>query len=239
MNCGGLLLISYILIYMLFKINEQLEVDFHPASFLHGGTFADSDGKDIMEIEQVNYVYDNIIKHPNPVFVDVGANIGVYSLLNKEKGFKIYSFEPHPIANLITNENVKRNKTNTVVFPYGLGEKDLTTYLNIPEELSHAGLTHISPNDEETLIKVEVKRMDQVITEKPTHIKIDVEGFELMVLQGMGNLLDHQPELFLEVDSGHMSKYNITIEQLNNFLREKGYKYETQYSNHDYYYTKD
>ena len=224
---------------MIHRINEELEIDFHPASLLHGGTFTDFDGEAIMELDQVKYVYEQIIKHPNPVFVDVGANIGVYSLLNKEKGFKIYSFEPHPVAHLITSENVKRNNTNTEVFNFGLGDEEIATYLNIPEEISHAGLTHISPDNEETIIKTKIKRLDQVIKEKPTHIKIDVEGFELMVLKGMGDLLDHQPELFLEVDERHMSKYGITIKQLNDYLREKGYMYETQYSNYDYHYVKD
>ena len=60
-----------------------------------------------------------------------------------------------------------------------------------------------------------------------------------MVLKGMGDLLDHQPELFLEVDERHMSKYGITIKQLNDYLREKGYIYETQYSDYDYHYVKD
>lgn len=221
------------------KLNEDLDIDFHPASYSFGGTFVEFDGKEIMELSQFNYVYENVIKHDNPIFVDVGANIGLYSVINKAKGFKVYSFEPHPIANLITNENVRRNKTNTVVYDYGLGEENITSYLNISEDISDAGLTHISPNNQETFTKVEIRRMDEIIKEKPTHIKIDVEGFELMVLKGMGGLLDHNPELFIEVEPKWMEKYNITIDDLTDYLKEKGYKYEYRYSDYDYHYTKD
>ena len=63
-----------------------------------------------MERDIFNYVYDIIKTYDNPVFIDVGANSGLYSVMNKIKGFKTYSFEPHPHIRINTQRKHKKEQ---------------------------------------------------------------------------------------------------------------------------------
>ena len=79
--------------------------------------------------------------------------------------------------------------------------------------------------------------MDSIIKEKPTHLKIDVEGYELYVLKGMGELLSELPELFIELNDTLLNRAGTSKKEVYEFLKEKGYKYETNLGQHNYHIT--
>lgn len=220
---------------MLIELNSDITIDFHPSTPLFGGTFTTEEGEDVMERDIFNYVYDNIKGYDNPVFIDVGANSGLYSVMNKAKGFKIYSFEPHPILELILKENIRRNNCNSEVFVTALGDEEKESYLSHYDQPWKAGYTHIQ--DDIKIIPVQIKRMDSLIKEKPTHIKIDVEGYELYVLKGMGELLSDLPELFIELNDTLLKRAGTSKKEVYDFLKEKGYKYQSDLGEHNYHIT--
>lgn len=222
---------------MIIKLNSELSIDFHPSTPLFGGTFTTEYGEDIMERDLFNYVYSNIKLHNNPVFIDVGANSGLYSVMNKTKGFKIYSFEPHPILELILKENIKRNNCNTEVFITALGETEGKSYLSHYDEAWKAGYTHIQ--EEINIIPVTIMRMDSLIKEKPTHVKMDVEGYEYHVLKGMGDLLSNHPELFVELNDKFLRRCGGSKEEVISFLRNEGYRYINDLGENNFHITKN
>jgi FkbM family methyltransferase len=136
----------------------------------------------------------------NPVILDVGANIGEWSLKIDSliDGCIIHAFEPAAETFIVLSESTKKSP-NIRVYNFGLGSKNGPQKLFYDEELSgKASLTkrnlkHI--NLEFDLSEhVAVKRLDTFLVENsvmPDFLKIDVEGHELAVLEGLGDYINN------------------------------------------------
>jgi FkbM family methyltransferase len=131
-----------------------------------------------------------------PVILDVGANIGQWSLLINSNiaECEIYAFEPAKETFQILKEKTE-GFSNIHALNYGCGEANGSNYLFYDEvksgmaSLSKRNLEHLNLNFEEFEI-VEIMRLDEIIkglSIKPNFLKIDVEGHELAVLKGLGN----------------------------------------------------
>jgi FkbM family methyltransferase len=127
---------------------------------------------------------------PGDTVVDVGANIGIHTLhLSRAVGpdGRVLAFEPDPNNFALLIENLRGNDCENVrAFPWALGDLDRTTTLYTCEQnkgyQSFADLTG-SGNP----ISVEVRRGADVFGHhKPSLIKIDVEGAEPIVFEGLG-----------------------------------------------------
>jgi hypothetical protein len=56
-----------------------------------------------------------------------------------------------------------------------------------------------------------------------THVKIDVEGYEMFVLRGMKRILEQKPVLYLEMIESNFQNYSYTSTDIINFLEKFGY----------------
>ena len=141
-------------------------------------------------------------------FWDVGANSGQHSLLLSRYVETVHAFEPYPeIANLFEN-NISRNQlTNITLHRIGLGDRDTSLPFYAPRG-SNRG---IGSFDQESIAKgnqlagdIAVRAGDGLDTlQKPTLIKIDVEGVEKSVLIGLKETLTcSRPVIVLEVSYG-------------------------------------
>ncbi len=207
---------------MIKEIYKGLKIDFHPASFIIGGSWIDEYAKELGERKTFDFIYNNIKKHKNPVFVDIGANIGIYSFINKNKGFKIYAFEPNPVAYLALQENLKLNQTNTEIFNVACGSEDSNMFLTPIDIIWQAGMVAIT--DQDTYLPTKVVRVEDYVKEKVTHVKIDIEGFEPEALKGMERILKEDgPTLFLEINEEYLNAYQWTKDGLVEYLQSLGY----------------
>ncbi|MFZ1744757.1 MAG: FkbM family methyltransferase [Nitrospirales bacterium] len=131
--------------------------------------------------------------NPGDVVFDVGANIGLYTLpMSRAVGANgtVVSFEPDPDNLRILKHNIAANNCNNVlVMPFALGtedgEMDLYQVDSNRGYLSFADLSGTGRS-----VKVRVRRGDNVLREqgidKPSIVKIDVEGAEPLVISGLG-----------------------------------------------------
>lgn len=137
------------------------------------------------------------------VVVDIGANIGYYTLIFAGRvGVKgnVFSYEPEKTNFCRLQENIAENKlTNTQAFQTALGDKVETRFLY----LSNNSSTH-SLGDNSRLknpVKVSVETLDDSLRSfdnPPVDIiKMDVEGAELLALEGMRKTLARSPHLVL------------------------------------------
>jgi FkbM family methyltransferase len=127
------------------------------------------------------------------LFVDVGANVGVYTVLSvAEVGATTISIEPIPQTFDLLAQNVLINdaKKKVEIFNVGLGKefgklifsKNFDTVNHVVAEGENVGDT----------IEVEIKTLDSICSNRiPSLIKIDVEGFETEVLAGASSVLQH------------------------------------------------
>ena len=127
---------------------------------------------------------------PNGVFVDIGANAGIYSLFSakllKEHG-TILAFEPNPtmINRLKANIGFNSFAQKIKLFEYGLSNKEEVLSLNL-DPTNLGGSSIVEHQDSASKISVLCRPLLKVLSEeKINHIdilKIDVEGAEEMVL---------------------------------------------------------
>jgi FkbM family methyltransferase len=165
-------------------------------------------------------------------FVDVGANVGVFSTLvgTRIPGVHITAVEPFPPVRKDLESNLALNHLGadvvTVVSSAVSEEEGEATFevlerdvLNRLAPAGTVGATH-------TGIQVAVTTLDDLVghsTPPPALIKVDVEGSELLVLRGARRLLaDHSPVLLFE-HCGHGSQFGITPAAMRSFLTDVGY----------------
>ena len=133
---------------------------------------------------------------PGDQYVDVGANIGLTSLLARRRigaTGKGVAFEPNPAAfTRLRNHFTLNGITNFDLIPRAVADSESALYLFVPRDEMLLG-TFVPERDEGTRVKVQAEPADRYLAafdpNKPILIKIDVEGFEVQVLRGMQSLL--------------------------------------------------
>ncbi len=124
---------------------------------------------------------------PDDLVFDIGANIGFTARLFLESGARVIAFEPSPKAFRLLAKNLE-----------GLGDARQLAVAERPgkvffEECAQLNLSHLADRG----IEVEAVTVDS-LPERPTFIKIDVEGFEASVLKGATETLKAGPTIFFE-----------------------------------------
>lgn len=129
------------------------------------------------------------------VYWDVGANIGTHALLpaaaNPEAS--VIAVEPHHrnIAKLIRNKTLN-DLENVTILPVALSDRNGTAALHGEEDRPGYGSFSLVDTSAETVADVPVRPGDDVIEDgvpTPSVVKIDVEGGELAVLDGLEGTL--------------------------------------------------
>ena len=145
-------------------------------------------GKGGWEKEITDFVKQNL--KPGQTFVDVGACIGYYTLLANKLGANVKAFEPSSENYEVLEKNLKLNSANIgniltskVAISDKTGEADL---YDLDEESQGERAIRENGNKHEKVMTI---RLDKVLDKAPDMIKIDVEGHERQVLEGMGDLL--------------------------------------------------
>ena len=125
------------------------------------------------------------------LFVDVGANVGSYTVLAcTVKQARGCCFEPIPLTYARLNDNLVLNNLSTRVTAHNVGLADVDGELMFTVErdcMNHV----VQPGDNgEKAVAVPVRTLDSMLAgESPAVIKIDVEGFETPVLKGASSVL--------------------------------------------------
>jgi FkbM family methyltransferase len=135
--------------------------------------------------------------HPEDHVWDIGANIGSYSLLAAASGTSVTAFEPgaDARADLLANADANDLRDRVDATPYALGDWTGQGVL-LPAERSGIRELRRDADEGDT---VPVARGDGLDLPAPDVIKIDVEGAELAVLDGLGQLLQDARALYVEV----------------------------------------
>ncbi len=127
-------------------------------------------------------------------FIDVGANIGCYSVcLSSISSVKsIYAFEPAPEAYKEMKRNISLQRVPELFRPFDIAVSDKGGEVQLYLVGPLAGNNSVERIDKSTSsVTVKSAPLDEIIPIKneTIGIKIDVEGHELQVLNGMKNLL--------------------------------------------------
>ena len=173
---------------------------------------------------EVAAVIRNHLK-PGDIFCDIGANVGYFSLLAAYIKAKVIAFEPQPLCARAISRNFALNGFSPpVLHEIALDSKegDLKLYL---EGDANTGAASFRTRSGET-IKVTTHRLDDVLTEKPALIKIDVEGAEVRALSGASRILSgpDRPIVICEVSEFSLKHLGSSKDELFALMGSHGYR---------------
>ena len=137
---------------------------------------------------------------PGMCVVDVGANLGYYTLLAAKRvgpNGRVFAFEPDPENHSLLAQSIQANGFNNVV----LSDKAVSDVsgrgtLFFSEE--HRGDHRIfDPGDGRKRIEVSTVRLDDAIPEDVSIdvIKMDIQGAEMKAMEGTKRILDRNPQI--------------------------------------------
>lgn len=155
---------------------------------------------------------------PGGVFLDIGANVGNHTVFAAKalNARKVFAFEPASpqsdilAINVILNEVVDR----VTIYRLGLSNTAGTSRIQMRSPLNIGGAGLSGGTDGES---VTLSRGDDVLGD--THIdfiKIDVEGHEMAVLEGLQNVIrTKRPTIFAEVDNDNWKAFSECLDRNN------------------------
>jgi len=171
--------------------------------------------------------------------IDVGMNIGWFSLLSRSFGHEVAAFEPNPMMHVRVCESLALNNWNEdnsiKTFQYGLGNEE--TVLNLVTGKNPGASSFFEDRINKKIripFPVDVIRLDSVAEQegwlKPDastiHLwKVDVEGFESQVFSGSKQLLSSGKVTNIIMENS--SRNGEHVMSLLKLLYESGYKVKT------------
>lgn len=170
-------------------------------------------------------VLNNFVRK-NSTVIDVGANFGVYTYLLAKYCKTLHAFEPNPRC---AAEIEACSLPNVEIHKVGLSSTPGEMTLHIPflgGELDTGGGSLVNSFDNETMLDVSVMTLDQFNFKDVSFIKIDVEGYELAVLNGAEKTLKEQhPTILVEIEQRHHEQSIVEVFQTIEEMGYKGYFY--------------
>ncbi len=189
----------------------------------------------------LNREHDSIVKElikinltQGGVFLDIGTNFGYFSLFAaKMSNVKVLSFEPSLRELMRLYHNIYLNQFNNItVFPYGLANERKILPVYISGNLNHGRNSVLLAPDITPATKVDCQffPLDDLVSpsilQNVKVCKIDVEGFELSVLEGMKESLKfmNNTKFVVEISSELYAQAGHKVEDIYSFFNDFGYR---------------
>lgn len=179
----------------------------------------------------VTALFESFVRRGD-VVVDVGANVGYYTLLSSRlvgPAGRVYAVEPSATTRQRLQRHLALNSVaNVTVLPVAAWDRDGAAELHFNEcEAGSSSLRDLSCGT--TSEQVELRCLDDLVRESDVPrislIKLDIEGAELHALRGLSRLLDANRRLAIiaEVNPEMLEGLGSSADALSAFLREKGF----------------
>lgn len=157
------------------------------------------------------------------VFLDIGANIGIYSLIVafKQESSQIIAIEPHPFTYKLLKENISVNKFKNRIKAYQVGLSNIDGVINFTNEPGSTinKTVNIQCKKNIKFIQINVITGDSFCEKHsiiPDVIRIDVEGHENQVIEGFHKTLSSIKIILVECRD--INKTAKLVHKMHNFL---------------------
>jgi FkbM family methyltransferase len=197
------------------RLTTQLAVDVDTLNlrFVCNGPIEEMRVRTLFTKEEGTVAWLQEFLKPGDVFLDIGANIGLYSMVAAKlvgpEG-KVFAVEPHAVNVMSLMQNISLNKFQDRVKVLTCALHDTTgifdfNYRSLEPGSAMSQLNGSKDSAERTFKPVMVEKklaasVDDLISRgaivPPNHVKIDVDGNEMQILEGMSQLLtgSHKPQ---------------------------------------------
>lgn len=174
----------------------------------------------------------NILSENTKSILDIGANIGLYSvrLASNNPNARVYAFEPIPEFYSYLQKNISLNDIGNQVLCYNYGLSDScgsVEFFIAPNNGTNASLTNVADAKDIRKVVGLTTTLDQWCDNNrviPDLIKCDVEGAELLVFRGgYKTLKEYQPIIFTELLRKWAKPFGYHPNDVLTFFKELGY----------------
>jgi len=174
-----------------------------------------------------------MILRQGDTFLDIGAHFGLYSVVAAKqvgRGGRVIAFEPNPRNRLCLRLNALLNGQGQIeTMPYALSNEVGETGFVAVSQGAYSAFRVAEAPGERSQIRVRQTTLDTVMEERNVGsvdlLKVDVEGAELLVLQGGERCLTQAPRplLLCEFNDVRAAPYGHTGSQVYAWLHDRGY----------------
>jgi FkbM family methyltransferase len=160
----------------------------------------------------MNVIFEKFV-NKNSVVIECGCHIGVHTVKLASLCKKLYAFEPMPNTHKVLAKNIRLNGIqNTILYQKGVADKPgMTKYAwSIQGNPGGSGLANnpmgvpswCPPMNED--VPVELTTIDSMDLDQLDFMKIDVEGYEPLVIKGAINTIKkYKPVIIMEIWISH------------------------------------
>jgi FkbM family methyltransferase len=160
------------------------------------------------------------------LFVDVGANVGSYTILAcRAVGAVGYAFEPIPRTYARLQENVRLNHLEDKVACLNVGIGSAPGTIKFTAGLDTMNHALADSESDTQAVEVKILTLDGILKDKyPSLMKIDVEGYETPVLQGASETLKKESlhSVIMELN-GSGARYGYQESKIVDMMRDQGF----------------
>ena len=156
------------------------------------------------------------------VMLDIGANIGTHSIFYAQFGV-VHCFEPNHIAFTCLQHNLYNEIRSGAahLHPCAVGAQPGTISMSPPGGGNYGAVFTQEPTPESS---IPVLTIDSLNLHSCHYMKIDVEGDELLVLEGAKETIrTHKPFICIESNPCTLSRKNLTPKDLVQAIHSLGY----------------
>lgn len=209
--------------YLDLSLLPNVKIRCHPDSYSAGAVLYCG----LYDYDEMNFLLRYLRAEDS--FLDIGANIGIYTLLAASKIHTglIHSFEVLPKNYNRLQENIKLNQLNQVkTYEVAVSDHTGKIALNLAEGDSMPFITQtVTANT----ITVPTDTLDNLLDNQQlanlTLAKMDIEGAEILALKGAVSLLKHQrPHVWILEINDTVSHFGHQKQDLVNFLHSYNYE---------------
>jgi FkbM family methyltransferase len=184
---------------------NRLEISDRHSLLCHPLVYRAAQTAQVRDPEQSAEFHQFVLQcHPGMFLFDVGASFGIFSLACARLGGKAIAIDPSRIATKMIAKQLKLNNLNDSVriLESAIGDTDGTIDMLSAGIYSDGYYRYESGRDKRELLRVHVTTIDHLVERfgQPSHLKIDVEGYEAAVIRGARELLKRSsPLVFIEL----------------------------------------
>ncbi|MCB9721661.1 MAG: FkbM family methyltransferase [Candidatus Omnitrophica bacterium] len=217
--------------YLRFRMNPALSL--HSKAKISGftgfseywGTFLNQPSH-----EELDFLKQTIMT--GALVVDVGANIGVFSMgvMRQSPTTKVIAFEPSPFNYSRLAVNLRHNKVDACLCQKALSSHEASTVMKFAETKDSPSTMHFAEIGDRDTIDVSVTTLDAYCESENISeidlLKIDVEGYECDVLLGAERMLRKGAikHIYIEVCPENLSRTGNSVGNLWNTWEQFGYQ---------------
>ena len=180
------------------------------------------------EEDWLNATGEILLKHKDFVYLDLGCNIGVYTLFSAKLGANVYAIDPNAnnLRLLTKSLNLGHLQENVTLVLNAISDQHYNVTLEIVEgNIGGSVIKDIDKtegSDTDNIVEtVTLDDFGDVLKDKQVFIKMDIESYELNAIQGAHSFFQKVDVRYIQMEWTHF-RYNDKGQKIANILVKHG-----------------